>query len=93
MKGHTTQGRQDSRVAWFCLELEESSLLWFPWPKVQLAATVPHVVSFIRAQGIQGNEGGHPVPVRPEPGPSPWLFPAPRSADPALCPRVRGAPR
>lgn len=54
-------------MAWFCLELEESSLLWFPWPKVQLAATVPHVVSFIRAQGIQGNEGGHPVPVRPGP--------------------------
>lgn len=63
-----------------------------PWPQVQHAATVPHVVSFIRAQGIQGNEGGHPVPVRPEPGPSPWLLPAPGRAAPALCPRVRGAP-
>lgn len=63
-----------------------------PWPQVQLAAIAPHVVSFIRAQGIQCNVGGHPAPVRPSPGPWPRIFPAPGSAAPALCPRVRGAP-
>lgn len=94
LKGHTTQGRKEGRPGGAVLPgVGGIQPLVVPWPQVQLAAIASHVVSFIRMQGIQCNAGGgHPAAVRPSPGPSPRIFPAPGSAAPALCPRVRGAP-